>query len=414
MGVGMLKNCDNEVYNLVQKEANRQESTINLIASENYTPLAVREATGSILTNKYAEGYPGKRYYAGCEVVDALEKIAIERACVLFGAEHANVQPHAGSQANMAVYTAILKPGDTILSMNLAAGGHLTHGHCVNFSGMLYTIVPYTVEKETGLLNYDTIAELARKHKPKLIIAGASAYSRILDFEAFYTIAQEVGAYLMVDMAHIAGLVAAGVHPSPVAYADFVTSTTHKTLRGPRGGFVLCKEKHKAALDRAVFPGIQGGPCMNVIAAKAVAFKCAQQEDFKMYQQQVVSNAQVMAREFIQRGYTIVSGATDNHLFVIDLSNKDITGRAAELLLESIGITVSRSCTPFDCQPAWVTSGIRIGTPAMTTRGMTHAMALAIVNIIDRALMHKANTEQLRLLGQEVLELAKKLKYDNS
>lgn len=407
-GIVMIKTIDNEIAGLLEKEEQRQHSTINLIASENYAPEAVREATGSVVTNKYAEGYPGKRYYAGCEVVDAIEKIAIERVCALFGAEHANVQPHAGSQANMAVFNAVLKPGDTILSMNLSAGGHLTHGHSVNFSGMLYSIVSYTVDQESGLLNYEAIAQLARMHKPKLIIAGASAYSRTINFEKFAAIAQEVGAYLLVDMAHIAGLVAAGVHPSPVNYADFVTSTTHKTLRGPRGGFILCKEQHKTILDRAVFPGIQGGPCLNVIAAKAVAFKLAGQEEFQRYQQQVVLNAKTMAQEFIQRGYTIISGGTDNHLFVIDLSDKNITGRQAELLLESIGITVSRSCTPFDAQPAWITSGIRIGTSAMTTRGMTQEMSKHIVEIIDRALIQN-KSENSELLKKQVKQLAENL-----
>lgn len=376
------------ITELIAKEKTRQDKTINLIASENYTHPAVLEATASILTNKYAEGYPGKRYYAGCEFVDAIEQQAIEWCKQLFGAEHANVQPHAGSQANMAVYMAALKPGDTILGMSLAEGGHLTHGHGVNFSGTSYKSVQYTVNRDTELLDYDTIEQLALQHKPKLIIAGASAYSRTIDFARFASIAKACNAKLLVDMAHIAGLVAAKVHPDPVPHADFVSSTTHKTLRGPRGGLVLSKAIHADALDKAVMPGIQGGPFMHIIAAKAVCFALAHTPEFITYQHQVVANATAMACAFDELGYRIVSGGTDNHLFILDLRSKKLTGKTAESLLEKNGITVSRSCIPFDPEKPWLGSGIRIGTPAVTTRGMKEQDVVELAERIDKILSY--------------------------
>lgn len=401
-----LKTADPEIYTIITKEQERQKNGINLIASENYASTAVLEATGSVLTNKYAEGYPGKRYYAGCEFVDQAELLAIERAKQLFNAEHANVQPHAGSQANLAVYTAALKPGDTIMGMSLMAGGHLTHGHKVNLSGCLYNVVHYGVDPETELLNYETIADLAHTHKPKLIIAGASAYSRIIDFEKLSLIAKSVNAYFMADIAHIAGLVVTDLHPSPIPHAEFVTSTTHKTLRGPRGGLVLCKQNFAESVDRAIMPGTQGGPFMHAIAAKAVAFKLAQSAEFKTYQQQVVKNAHVMAQEFSTIGYRIVSGGTDNHLFVVDLSNTRLTGRAAELVLERVGIYVSRSCIPFDTKQPWVTSGIRIGTPAVTSRGIDTHQAKTIVHYINEALKKHDQESALAALKKEIAAFA--------
>ena len=380
---------DAQIAQLLSQEQTRQNTSTNLIASENYAPAAVLEALSSTLTNKYAEGYPTKRYYSGCTIVDQVEILAIERCKQLFGAEHANVQPHSGSQANMAVLSAVLKPGDTLLGMSLASGGHLTHGHTHNFSGNLYTTVQYAVHPDTELLDYDAIEALAHTHKPKILIAGASAYSRTLDFERFAHIARSINAYFMADIAHIAGLIAAGLHPSPLAHADFVTSTTHKTLRGPRGGLIMCKNNYKDLIDRAIMPGIQGGPFMHVIAAKAVAFKLALEPEFTAYQAQVIKNAQAMAQEFISLGYRIVSGGTDNHLFIVDLSTHDITGRAAELLLEQAGITVSRSCIPFDTQKPWVTSGIRIGTPAITTQGYSTEQARQLVHIMHDILMQK-------------------------
>ncbi len=377
------------IYALIEQEKNRQKSDINLIASENYTDDAILEVMSSVLTNKYAEGYPGKRYYAGCAFVDLIEQEAIVRCKELFEVEHANVQPHSGSSANMAVYNAILKPGDTILSMNLAAGGHLTHGHAANFSGKLYHIIHYGVDKVTELLDYEEIEKLAYTHKPRLIIAGASAYSRFIDFEQFSAIAQSVNAYLMVDIAHIAGLVAAHLHSNPAPYADFITGTTHKTLRGPRGGFILCKQKFAEVIDRSVMPGIQGGPHMHSIAAKAVTFSLALQPEFKEYQKQVVLNAAHMADAFSQLGYRIVSGGTDNHLFIIDLSSKNITGKLAEELLGQAGISVSRSCIPYDLTSPWITSGIRIGTPAITSRGYKQQDCTAIVDKIDSILLQK-------------------------
>ena len=391
---------DPEVAQLIAQEQTRQATSINLIASENYTPQAVLEALGSVLTNKYAEGYPGKRYYSGCKYIDQVEMLAIERCKQIFGAEHVNVQPHAGSQANMAVLSAVLKPGDTLMGMSLAAGGHLTHGHTHNFSGTLYNTVHYAVHPDTEQLDYDHIEQLAHKHKPKILIAGASAYSRTLDFERFAYIAHSIGAYFMADIAHIAGLIAAGLHPSPLAYADFVTSTTHKTLRGPRGGLIMCKNQHKELIDRAIMPGTQGGPFMHSIAAKAVAFKLALEPEFKLYQAQVIKNAQAMASAFMQLGYRIVSGGTDTHLFVVDLQSHQITGRSAELLLEQAGITVSRSCIPFDTQKPWITSGIRIGTPAITTQGYTEQQAQALVPLIHNILTHKLSIQ----VAQQVLK----------
>lgn len=380
-----LKVVDKEIYDAIMKEEVRQNEKIELIASENFTSKAVMEAMGSVFTNKYAEGYPGRRYYGGCENVDVAENLAIERAKKLFGAEHANVQPHSGAQANMTVYFSVLNPGDTILGMNLAHGGHLTHGSPVNFSGKLYNIVPYGVD-ETGYIDYAELRRIALECKPKMIVAGASAYPRIIDFTKFRKIADEVGAYLMVDMAHIAGLVAAGLHPSPVPYADFVTTTTHKTLRGPRGGMILCKEKYAKALDKALFPGIQGGPLMHVIAGKAVALKEALSADFKEYQLQIIKNAKVLADELVSRGYKLVSGGTDNHLMLVDLSEKGITGKDAEALLDRVGITVNKNAIPFDTQKPNITSGIRIGTPAMTTRGMKEEEMKEIARLIDMAL----------------------------
>ena len=380
-----LKVVDKEIYDAIMKEEVRQNEKIELIASENFTSKAVMEAMGSVFTNKYAEGYPGRRYYGGCENVDVAENLAIERAKKLFGAEHANVQPHSGAQANMTVYFSVLNPGDTILGMNLAHGGHLTHGSPVNFSGKLYNIVPYGVD-ETGYIDYAELRRIALECKPKMIVAGASAYPRIIDFAKFRKIADEVGAYLMVDMAHIAGLVAAGLHPSPVPYADFVTTTTHKTLRGPRGGMILCKEKYAKALDKALFPGIQGGPLMHVIAGKAVALKEALSDDFKEYQLQIIKNAKVLADELVSRGYKLVSGGTDNHLMLVDLSEKGITGKDAEAFLDRVGITVNKNAIPFDTQKPNITSGIRIGTPAMTTRGMKEEEMKEIARLIDMAL----------------------------
>lgn len=377
---------DQEIDYIIKQEQARQKQEINLIASENYTHPAILEATGSILTNKYAEGYPSKRYYGGCQWVDRAEELAIARCKLLFGADHANVQPHSGSSANMAVYGAILKPGDTLMGMSLSAGGHLTHGHQVSFSGTNYKTIQYGVDPVTEQLDYDLIEKLAREHKPKLIVAGASAYSRIIDFERFAQIAKSVGAYFMADIAHIAGPIAAGLHPSPVKHADFVTSTTHKTLRGPRGGFILCKAEFAQILDRSIMPGIQGGPLMHVIAAKAIAFKLALEPSFKLYQQQVLINAQAMADAFTKLGYRIVANGTDNHLFIVDLRSRKITGRAAEQLLEQAGISVSRSCIPNDPEKPMITSGIRIGTPAITTRGFTAQQVVQLVSLIDSIL----------------------------
>src|SRR3989304_7182078 len=365
-----LKKIDPEVYNAILNETKRQAFKLELIASENFVSYAVMEAMGSVMTNKYAEGYPGKRYYGGCEFVDVVENLARERAKLLFGCEHVNVQPHSGSQANMAVYFAFLKPGDTILGLNLSHGGHLTHGHPVNFSGRFFKVIPYGVNKETETIDYDELLKIAQEHKPKMIIAGASAYPRELDFKRFREIADKVGAYFMADIAHIAGLIIAGLHQSPIPYADFVTTTTHKTLRGPRGGMIMCKEKFAKELDTMVMPGIQGGPLMHVIAAKAVAFKEALEPGFKNYQRQIVANAKAMAERLASHGYHIVSGGTDTHLMLVSFIDKGITGKSVEQALDRAGITVNKNTVPFDPQKPLVTSGIRIGTPAITTRGM--------------------------------------------
>ena len=377
-----------------------------MASTENFASQAVMEAMGSHLTNKYAEGYPSKRYYGGCEVVDEVEEIARNRAKELFGAEHVNVQPHSGSQANMAVYFTILEPGDTVLGMDLSHGGHLTHGSPVNFSGKLFNFVSYGVDSETETINYENVRELALKHKPKLIVAGASAYSRVIDFEKFKEICDEVGAYFMVDMAHIAGLVAAGEHPSPVPYADFVTSTTHKTLRGPRGGLILCKEKYAKALDKNIFPGMQGGPLMHIIAAKAVCFKEALEPTFKTYMKNVVLNCRVLGEELVKYGFKLVSNGTDNHLILVDLTNKDITGKEAENLLDSIGITVNKNTVPNETRSPFVTSGIRIGTAAVTTRGFDVEAMKEIASIINDAIENR--NSNLELLRERVKSLCAK------
>ena len=368
-----LQFTDPEILQTIQNEARRQHETLELIASENFTSPAVMEAMGTVLTNKYAEGYPGRRYYGGCEWVDEAERLAIERCVALFGAEHANVQPHAGAQANMAAYMALMKPGDTLLGMNLSHGGHLTHGSPVNFSGQLYTVVAYGVDEHTGRLDYDQVRDLARERRPRVIMAGASAYPRTLDFAAFGEIAREVDAALVVDMAHIAGLIAGGAHPSPVPHADIVTSTTHKTLRGPRGGFAVCRESHARAVDKAVFPGMQGGPLMHIIAAKAVAFREAASAGFAEYARQVVANARALADALMERGFKLVSGGTDNHLILIDLRARDLTGKDAEAALEEARITTNKNTVPGEKRSPFVTSGIRIGTAALTTRGMDEA-----------------------------------------
>ncbi|TAN41884.1 MAG: serine hydroxymethyltransferase [Nitrospirae bacterium] len=369
MATDRLEITDPIVFDAIRNERNREHEKILLIASENYVSAAVLEAQGSVLTNKYAEGYPGRRYYGGCEYADVVETVAIERAKALFGAEHVNVQPHSGSQANMAVYFSMLKPGDRILGMNLSHGGHLTHGASVNFSGMLYKNLPYGVNKD-GYLDYDNVRKLAQEHRPQMIVVGASAYSRTIDFKAFADIAHEVGAYLMADIAHISGLVAAGLHPSPVPHADFVTTTTHKTLRGPRGGMIMCRGDYGKAIDKMIFPGIQGGPLVHTVAAKAVAFKEAMTEDFRRYQKNVVENASALAGRLMTHGFRIISGGTDNHLMLVDLTSKGITGKEAEEALDKAGITVNKNAIPYDERPPAVTSGIRLGTPCVTTRGM--------------------------------------------
>ena len=401
-----LVKVDEEIYNLVGKELEREQEGIELIASENFASKAVMEAMGSYLTNKYAEGYPAKRYYGGCQVVDEVEELARERAKKLFGAEHANVQPHSGSQANMAVYFTILQPGDTVLGMDLSHGGHLTHGSTVNFSGRLYNFVSYGVNKETEMIDYEQIRRLALEYKPKLIVAGASAYSRIIDFKKLKDICDEVGAYFMVDMAHIAGLVATGAHPSPVPYADFLTSTTHKTLRGPRGGLILCKEKYAKALDKNIFPGIQGGPLMHTIAAKAVCFKEALQPEFKEYINKVVKNCKVLAEELVKYDFKLVSNGSDNHLILVDLNNKDITGKDAEKLLDSIGITVNKNTVPNETKSPFVTSGIRIGTAAVTTRGFDEEDMKEVAALINDAIENK--DENLSSLKNRVKALCSK------
>ena len=402
-----LAEIDPEIAAVIHSEVHRQADGLELIASENFVSPAILETVGSVLTNKYAEGYPGRRYYGGCEFVDVAESLAIARARTLFGAEHANVQSHSGAQANMSAYFALLQPGDTVLGMNLAHGGHLTHGHPLNFSGKLYTIVPYGVRHDDERLDYDELERLAHEHRPKMIIAGASAYPRFIDFARIGGVARAVGAALVVDMAHIAGLVAAGVHPSPVPHADFVTSTTHKTLRGPRSGLVLCRESYAKGLDRAVFPGVQGGPLMHVIAAKAVCFKEAMEPSFAEYQQQVVANAQRLASSLLAHGFRLVSGGTDNHLLLVDVFSKGITGRVAETSLGRAGITVNKNAIPFDQNKPMIASGIRIGTPALTTRGMGLAEMDQVGDLIARVLAAPEDEHGLAVVRQAVERLCR-------
>lgn len=393
--MSILETFDPAVAEAIRHETERQEYNLELIASENFVSEAVMEAQGSVLTNKYAEGYPGKRYYGGCHHVDVVENLAIERAKELFGADHANVQPHSGSQANMAVYFSMLKPGDTILGMNLSHGGHLTHGSPVNFSGRFFNVVPYGVSQETETIDFNEVERLALEHKPKLIVVGASAYPRVLDFAAFRAIADKVGALVMVDMAHIAGLVAAGLHPSPVPYAEFVTTTTHKTLRGPRGGMILCREEFAKTLNSNIFPGIQGGPLMHVIAAKAVAFKEALAPEFKLYQEQIVKNARTLADELMKRGFRLVSGGTDNHLMLVNLTGTELTGKVAEEALDKAGITVNKNTVPFETRSPFVTSGFRIGTPAATSHGLKEAEMVEVAAFIAEALANVGNEAKL-------------------
>jgi glycine hydroxymethyltransferase len=405
LNLDILKQADPEIYESIVAELHREQSTLEMIASENFTSLAVMQAMGSVMTNKYAEGLPHKRYYGGCEFVDKAEEIAIARAKQLFGCDHANVQPHSGAQANMAAFLAAgLQPGDTIMGMNLSHGGHLTHGSPVNFSGLFYRVVPYGVNAETGLIDYDQLAEIARQEKPKLIICGASAYSRIIDFVRFRQVADEVGALLMADIAHIAGLVVSDLHPSPFPHCDFVTTTTHKTLRGPRGGLIMCRADLAKAVDKAVFPGLQGGPLMHVIAAKAVSFKEALSPEFKVYSQQVVRNAKVLADTLLANGIQIVSGGTDNHLMMLDLRSVSLTGKEAQNLLEGIGITANKNTIPNDPQSPFVTSGLRLGTPALTTRGFDETAMAQLARIIAEALKKRENIEHLaeevKTLGQ--------------
>jgi len=400
-----LKTIDPEIYEIIRHEIERQRNKLNLIASENYASRAVLQAQGSVMTNKYAEGYPGKRYYGGCEFVDMAENLAIERAKKLFGAEHINVQPHSGSQANMAVYFAMLKHGDTIMSMDLSHGGHLSHGSPVNFSGKLFNIIPYGVSRETRAIDYDSLMEIARKHKPKLIVSGASAYPRELDFKRFREIADEVGALLVADIAHIAGLVVAKIHCDPVPYADFVTTTTHKTLRGPRGGMIMCREEYAKEIDKSVFPGIQGGPLMHVIAAKAVAFKEAMSRDFVDYQTQIVKNAKKIANELAIRGNEIVSGGTDNHLMLVDLTPQNITGKDAEAKLGEAGIILNKNTIPFETRSPFITSGIRIGTPAATTRGMKEKEMVNIADAIDVVIKNMNDISRIKEVKRDILEM---------
>jgi glycine hydroxymethyltransferase len=403
-----LKEADPEIYEAIKSEEERELDKVVLIASENYVSPAVLEAQGSVFTNKYAEGYPNRRYYGGCEFADQVEQLAIDRAKQLFGAEHANVQPHAGSQANMAVYFSVLKPGDTILGMGLAHGGHLTHGASVSFSGTLYHAVSYGVDKKTELLDYDELERKAVEHKPKLIVAGYSAYSRIIDFERFRKVADKVGAYLMADIAHIAGIIAAGEHPSPVLHADFVTTTTHKTLRGPRGGMILCKEKFAKAVDKQIFPGIQGGPLVHVIAAKAVAFREALTPGFKDYQRQIIKNAKALAKRLTEDGFRIVSGGTDNHLMLVDLTPKGITGKDAETALDIAGITCNKNSIPYDQNSPMVTSGIRLGTPIVTTRGMREPEMKVIGDLICQALKSIHAPEKLAAIRERTTAFCSK------
>lgn len=402
-----LKAVDREIFDAIEMEKQRQQSNLEMIASENHTSVAVMEAMGSVMTNKYAEGYPAHRYYGGCQYVDIAESLAIERAKKLFGAEHANVQPHSGAQANMAVYFALLEPGDTVMGMDLSNGGHLTHGSPVNASGKLYHFVSYGVNSETQLIDYDEVRALALKHKPKMIVAGASAYPRIIDFKRFSEIAREVGAYLFVDMAHIAGLVAAGLHPSPVPYADVVTTTTHKTLRGPRGGLILCREKYAKAIDKAVFPGMQGGPLMHVIAAKAVALKEALQPGFKAYAEQIVKNCHALSDELVKTGFNLVSGGSDNHLILIDVRNKGLTGKAAEKVLDTVHITVNKNTVPNETESPFVTSGIRLGTAALTTRGMKEEEMRVIAQVMADALSNPDDEAVIAGCNKRIATLCK-------
>lgn len=399
-----LRMTDPEVFEAIEQERCREHEKIVLIASENYVSRAVLGAQGSIFTNKYAEGYPGRRYYGGCEYADIVENLAIERAKAIFGADHVNVQPHSGSQANMAVYFAVLKPGDKILGMNLNHGGHLSHGASVNFSGIIYKNVPYGVDKD-GLIDYEEVRRLALEHRPRMIVVGASAYSRTIDFKTFSEIAKEAGAYLMADIAHIAGLVAAGLHPSPVPYADFVTTTTHKTLRGPRGGLIMCKAEYARAVDKMIFPGIQGGPLVHIIAAKAVALKEAMGDGFRLYQKAVIENAKTLASELIKKGFMIISGGTDNHLMLIDLTNKGITGKDAESALDKAGITVNKNAIPYDQRPPAITSGIRLGTPSITTRGMGTAEMVEIADLISAVINNSREPEVIRANAERVRRL---------
>ena len=404
-----LKTVDPEIQKAIDQEISRQREKLEMIASENIVSTAVMQAQGSILTNKYAEGYPGKRYYGGCEYVDIVEQLAIDRAKKLFGAEYANVQPHSGAQANTAVYFALLEPGDTILGMNLTDGGHLTHGSPVNISGKYFKIIPYGVDKETERIDYDELERLAKEHQPKLIVGGASAYSRVINFERMAQIAKSVGAYFMVDMAHIAGLVAAGLHPSPVPYADVVTTTTHKTLRGPRGGLILCRDaEFGKQFNKAIFPGIQGGPLMHVVAAKAVAFKEALSDEFKVYQQQVLDNAKALADELVKKGFRIVSGGTDNHLMLVDLRSKNITGKEAQFLLDEIGITANRNTIPFEPLSPFVTSGIRLGTPALTTRGLKEEDIREVADIIADVIENREDSAVIEAAKAKVQAICKK------
>lgn len=403
----MLEQTDKEILDIINLEKGRQRENLEMIASENFTSLAVMEAMGSILTNKYAEGYPGHRYYGGCQYVDMVEDLAIERAKKLFGAEHANVQPHSGSQANMAVYNALVEPGSTIMGMDLSHGGHLTHGSPVNFSGKTWNFIAYGVSKEDQRIDYDKLREAALEHKPKMIVAGASAYPRIIDFKRLGEIAKEAGALLFVDMAHIAGLVAAGLHPNPVPYADIVTTTTHKTLRGPRGGMILCRKEYAKAIDKAVFPGIQGGPLMHVIAAKAVALKEAMQPEFKTYCENIIANAQALAEELKKEEFNLVSGGTDNHLLLIDVRNKNLTGKEAEHILDTVHITVNKNTVPFETESPFVTSGIRLGTAALTTRGMGEKEMRIIGRVMALALTHPDDEIIIEDCNKQVAELCK-------
>ena len=403
-----LKNQDPEVYNTIKNELERQRYYLELIASENIVSEAVLEAQGSIFTNKYAEGYPSKRYYGGCDYADTVENLAIDRAKELFQAEYANVQAHSGSQANMAVYFAALNPGDKVLGMDLAHGGHLTHGSPVNFSGQLFNFISYGVEKKTGTINMEEVERVAHEHRPRMIVAGASAYPRLIDFEAFRLIADQIDALFMVDMAHIAGLVAAGVHPSPVPYADYVTTTTHKTMRGPRGGLILAKEEYGKSLNSKIFPGIQGGPLMHVIAAKAVSFKEAMSREFVLYQQQVVKNSRALGEALVRHGFRLVSGGSDNHLLLVDLTNKDITGKDAEETLESAGLTVNKNAFPFDTQSRFVTGGIRIGTPAVTSRGLIERDMEQIAEWMNRAILNRRDAQEIKKIRAEVREMCER------